>query len=295
VQNLYRRTITIVWTNCLAKGILFPAKIHTLRSYRVYISPSRWAKNDNCCFTSRFLASATIWDQASHGRDPTDGFTFMFILPVQWAWCVKGNKPIRLAVYENLAIHLSILLTFWTSVGVKAKLHWGVARSSRARFFVCFVASGNSALVHGSARELLGAIKQTEIVRGYSWQLLSVDWPLASRGFGNIYLLFLVVRRQQSKLAQSSSSECRKRNIESREWFFNFFGWSSSTFLGHLRSFSRLLSRTWAVILPNALRTPVKAAQETGVVYSITQDLSKASCTTLRTSSTEYGKFFARA
>jgi len=33
--------------------------------------------------------------------------------------------------------------------------------SSRARFFVCFVPSGNSTLVHGSARKLLGAIKQT--------------------------------------------------------------------------------------------------------------------------------------
>jgi len=34
--------------------------------------------------------------------------------------------------------------------------------SSRARFFVFFVASGNSALVHGSARQLLVAIKQTK-------------------------------------------------------------------------------------------------------------------------------------
>jgi len=35
---------------------------------------------------------------------------------------------------------------------VKANLYWGVARSSCARLFVCFVASGYSALVHGSAR-----------------------------------------------------------------------------------------------------------------------------------------------
>ena len=34
---------------------------------------------------------------------------------------------------------------------IKVNLHWGVARSSRARFFVCFVASGNSALVHDTA------------------------------------------------------------------------------------------------------------------------------------------------
>jgi len=47
---------------------------------------------------------------------------------------------------------------------IKANLHWGVARSSRARFFVCFVASGNSALVHGFALagQLLGALKQTK-------------------------------------------------------------------------------------------------------------------------------------
>ena len=38
----------------------------------------------------------------------------------------------------------------------------GAARSSRARFFVCFVASDKSALVHGSARQLLGAIKPTK-------------------------------------------------------------------------------------------------------------------------------------
>jgi len=45
---------------------------------------------------------------------------------------------------------------------LKANLHWGVARSSRARFFVCFIESGNPALVHGSARQLLGAIKETK-------------------------------------------------------------------------------------------------------------------------------------
>jgi len=45
---------------------------------------------------------------------------------------------------------------------VKANPHWGVARSSHARFFVWFVASGNSALVHGSARQLLGAMNQTK-------------------------------------------------------------------------------------------------------------------------------------
>ena len=50
---------------------------------------------------------------------------------------------------------------------LKANLHWGVARSSRARCLVCFVASGNSALVHGSAQKLLDAIKQ-RIVRRYS-------------------------------------------------------------------------------------------------------------------------------
>jgi len=42
---------------------------------------------------------------------------------------------------------------------------------------VCFIASGNSALVYGSAQQLVGAIKQ-RIVRGYSWQLLGVDWLL---------------------------------------------------------------------------------------------------------------------
>jgi len=61
---------------------------------------------------------------------------------------------------------------------VKANLHWGVARSSRARFFVCFAASGNSALVHASAPQLLGAIKQTET---RARLLLSVDWPLPQR------------------------------------------------------------------------------------------------------------------
>jgi len=56
----------------------------------------------------------------------------------------------------------------------KANLHWGVARSSRARFFVCFVAWGNSAL--GTATP--DAIKQTKNrERLLPTKLLSVDWP----------------------------------------------------------------------------------------------------------------------
>ena len=52
------------------------------------------------------------------------------------------------------------------SFTLKANLHWGVARCTRARFFVCFVASGNSVLAHGLARQLLGAVKQTKNCAG---------------------------------------------------------------------------------------------------------------------------------
>jgi len=46
--------------------------------------------------------------------------------------------------------------------GQSTVLHWGRARSCQGWSFVCFVASGNSALVHGLARQLLGAMKQTK-------------------------------------------------------------------------------------------------------------------------------------
>ena len=70
----------------------------------------------------------------------------------------------------------------WEVCSFKVNLHWGVSRSSRARFFVCFVASGNSALVHGSARQLLGAIKQTKNRARLLLQLLSVYWPQMTPG-----------------------------------------------------------------------------------------------------------------
>jgi len=60
----------------------------------------------------------------------------------EWFWLISG-------------INIALL-------SVEDSLHWGVARSSRARFFVCFVASGNSALVHRSVRQFLDAIKQTK-------------------------------------------------------------------------------------------------------------------------------------
>ena len=50
-------------------------------------------------------------------------------------------------------------------VCLKANLHWEVARSSRARFFVCFIAG-----VAVSSPELPDATKQT---KEYAWQLLA--------------------------------------------------------------------------------------------------------------------------
>jgi len=65
-------------------------------------------------------------------------------------------------------------------IAFKANLHWGVARSSPARLFVCFIAPRSCRAEVCTSAELPDATKQNKIVRGYSWQLLSVDWPLAS-------------------------------------------------------------------------------------------------------------------
>jgi len=48
------------------------------------------------------------------------------------------------------------------TVGLTSNLRWRVARSSRTRFSLFFT-SGNSALVHGSTRQILGTIKLTRI------------------------------------------------------------------------------------------------------------------------------------
>ena len=71
--------------------------------------------------------------------------------------CVDCNlKP-------QMPVSLSSAIAFCVShrTRLKANLHWGLARSCQAQSFV-FFAPGNSALVHGSARQLLGAIKQTK-------------------------------------------------------------------------------------------------------------------------------------
>jgi len=59
----------------------------------------------------------------------------------------------------------------------KANLHWDVARSSRARFFVCFIAPRSCRAEPCTSAELPDATKQ-RITPGNSWHVVSVDWPL---------------------------------------------------------------------------------------------------------------------
>jgi len=59
------------------------------------------------------------------------------------------------------AVRLSIANPAWICAW-KGQSTLRSCQECRARFLVCFVASGNSAHVHGSARQLLGAIKQTK-------------------------------------------------------------------------------------------------------------------------------------
>jgi len=61
---------------------------------------------------------------------------------------------------------------------VKANLHCGVAGSSRARFFICFIVSVQELPCSARAQNYPTQQSKQRIVRGYSWQLLSVDWPL---------------------------------------------------------------------------------------------------------------------
>jgi len=53
---------------------------------------------------------------------------------------------------------------------MKANLHWEVARSSRARFFVCFIAARSSHAESCISAELPDATKQP---KDYTWQLLA--------------------------------------------------------------------------------------------------------------------------
>jgi len=53
---------------------------------------------------------------------------------------------------------------------IKANLHWGLARSSSARFFVCFIAPRTCRAELWTSAELPHATKQT---KDYAWQLLA--------------------------------------------------------------------------------------------------------------------------
>jgi len=65
----------------------------------------------------------------------------------EYVWRLKHRK--KLGVTRCFPLEI-----FWNELCLKANLHWESARSSRVRFFVCFIASGNSAActaLHGNS------------------------------------------------------------------------------------------------------------------------------------------------
>ena len=62
----------------------------------------------------------------------------------------------------------------------EANLHWGVARSSRARFSVSFIA-GVAVPSRARAQNYPTQQNKQRFAPGNSWHVFCVDWPLAAR------------------------------------------------------------------------------------------------------------------
>jgi len=73
---------------------------------------------------------------------------------------VEKSQPLNLIKFFHVQV---------SSISIKANLHWEVARSSRARSFVCFIAPRSCRAEPCTSAELPDATKQT---KDYAWQLL---------------------------------------------------------------------------------------------------------------------------
>ena len=129
-----------------------------------YVSGGFWRKRGR-------WSRKSCWDWRSKPRMNWRGMLVLFCTALllesdlENVWVgkiVSRQGAVRWNLAENRAKMKRCLLRFDGFANWKAKLHWGRARSCQAQSFVCFVGSGNSALVHGSARQLLGARKQTK-------------------------------------------------------------------------------------------------------------------------------------